>query len=292
MEARKGPLCHILFSLALMLASACGPRPAAAYVMPAEQILALMGANFKNMRALKIQQSVEMCPSASSRACWLVDETLWLKAPSFFRAHIQRVRQTPQDSSSGGVSAWQPAGGAASVQQSHPSWDRRFYVLLLPNAVTAHLEFLKHLGVDLERVAFTRFNRRIAYRIGRGGEQDPKLVVEKERFLPLSLELPAAAPGPGDMVRVEFTDYRETPYGWFPRVILYHLGQRRCATYRISDLLVRVAVPTPLDNLLTTPPAPATMQTQSTQDTPPPPPGGAAEDRLQRIIQELQEKYQ
>lgn len=289
MGTRKGLIGNVLLSFVFVLA-ACAPRPAAAYVMPAEQVLGLMGANFKNMRSLRIQQSVEICPLDPSGACGVVDETLWLKAPSFFRAHFLRLRQARVQAPSGGISSAQPTRGADTVQRSHPFWDRRFYVLLLPNAVPAHLEFLKRLGVDVEQVGFTRFERRIAYRVGRRGEQEAKLVVEKKRFLPLCLEFPAGPPGAGGMIRVEFTEYRDTPQGWFPYGISYRQGERRRATYRISDLLVRVPAPEPMRNLLTAPVALPEGQAEPPRDTPPA--GGEAEDRLKRIIRELQEKYQ
>jgi hypothetical protein len=161
--------------------------------------------------------------------------------------------------------------------------DHRYRRLLIANRESDLEAFLSGMGIDLETVFFTRLDGVIAYCIGDRNPQSPKILIEKERFLPLLLTYRRLGYAGEEVVQVRFKDYRQVEQGWYPFEITYSSGWEISERYLIQSLRANVPVsPTYFD----APPI------QSQKEAPPDQGGTPAEEeRLRRIIRTFEEKY-
>jgi hypothetical protein len=82
------------------------------------------------------------------------------------------------------------------------------------------LAFLLEMGIELQKVGYTRMAGVIAYRIGDSEGASPMILVEKGRFLPLLVSY--RPPGLGQtLIKAKFLDYRKVEQAWYPFEILY-----------------------------------------------------------------------
>ena len=277
----------------------CGilPARAGAYVMPAEQIIEFTAMNFAAIRTLQITQTIEL-PGAPEQQPLRLKEILRLRAPDAQWVEPLALSPSPETRDGTPQSTVYPPGLEESVAQQ-TRWDRRFYLALMARRPEDLQALLERLGVALDSVAFTRFEGRIAYRIGSQAQTAPKFLVDKERFLPILLQYDAVAAEPGRIVTVVFENYREAEAGAFPYRIRYHFGGHIRAVYRASDLLINAPLsggftPIPLDG----PPPPGWRPTTASQSpgsspgtAPPSGSGRSQEQRLEDVIRALKEKY-
>ena len=163
-------LLRCLFFIVL-LGGVC-PQNARGYVMPAEQVIGLMAKNFSGVKTVLITQAkylekpedqVEETPS---------EEKWWLKSPDLFRFEASGTSGLPAEDS------------MTPFRLNYQAAARR---LLMAAGERAMISLLSKLEVNLESVGLTRLNGVVAYRLGEKGPEDPKLLVEKERFLPILL---------------------------------------------------------------------------------------------------------
>jgi hypothetical protein len=154
--------------------------------------------------------------------------------------------------------------------------DHRYRRLLIANSESDLKAFLSGMGIDMEKIFFTRVDGVIAYCIGDRDPDSPKILIEKERFLPLLLTYRRLSYAGEDVVRVRFKDYRQVEQGWYPFEITYSSGWQISERYIIQSLRANVQVsPTYFDS----PP----IQPQKE--------GPSEEERLRRIIRTFEEKY-
>jgi hypothetical protein len=206
-----------------------------AYVMPAEQIAGLMATNFFKCQTMVINQSVHLVnPRTISQEYEVIDlfeEKIDLKTPDLY--HVE-------------LTGHQLGNISRDISWITTSRDVIFRKLFILSNVDSIMNFLAGIGVNVESVAFTRFNGSIAYRIGDNDPHSPSLLVEKEKFLPLFLSYCLPGDGKDVMVEVTFDDYRKTRNGWYPFEITYSKGGDIIEKYFVLELKINIPVHTPL----------------------------------------------
>jgi hypothetical protein len=125
-------------------------------------------------------------------------ERIWMEAPDLFRTQV--INQPKR---------W----------LMKP--DTSFRSLLMADNDTQVKRLLTRMGINIHSTGLTRVEETVAYRIGGKDPDAPKIVIEKERFLPLVLTY--SFPGDYDTVTITvlFNDYRRVDNGWYPFEITY-----------------------------------------------------------------------
>jgi hypothetical protein len=199
----------ILAALGLLV-----PCASQAYVMPAEQIIQFMTANFAKFDTLVIRQSVTRMQNGESPEK-VYEEVLSMKSPNLFHS-------SPLDSSA----------EERSVE------DRVFRELLIASSPRRLLPRLSEWGIDTQQVAYTRLEGTVAYGIGEKDPKRPKLLIEKARVLPLLMVYQRPGQEAGELIRVRFLDYRKVEQGWFPFEIHTFSGDQWIEKYSVHSVKV------------------------------------------------------
>jgi hypothetical protein len=198
------------------------------YIMPAEQLLDYMADNFSNFKTMIIVQSTLQTGPESEK---ILMEQIQLKSPDLFELKsLDRM-----------------AGRTGLPYMAYRQ-------LLMANTSTRLEQLLSMMGINLEAVSLTRVDGVIAYQIGLKGDQIPKLLIEKERFLPLQLVYRMAGDTSEEIVTVRFQDYRKEGKGWIPYQINYSVDNRIREEYSIQNLQINEPIDSPsLQTFETTP---------------------------------------
>jgi hypothetical protein len=157
--------------------------------MPEDQILDFMCNNYKQVRTLSIIQSTLQTSGNSER---VFTEQIWLESPDRFS-----------------VKALDRMGNRDVV-----SPDLIYRQLFVMNSRERIERLLLSLGVDISQTSYTRLDGVISFMIGDMETGSPRLIVEKERFIPLLISY--RIPGEDALVTVTFRDYQKTATGWHP----------------------------------------------------------------------------
>lgn len=192
------------------------PCASKAYVLPAEQVIQFMTANFAKFDTLVITQSTTRVRMGESPAR-VYEEVLSIKSPNLFHASML-------DPSA------EPARGE----------DRIFRELLIASSQRRLLPRLSELGIDTRQVAYTRLEGTIAYCLGEKDPKKPKLLIEKTRILPLLMVYQRPDQATGELIRVRFLDYRKVEQGWVPYEIHYFSGDQWVEKYSVHSVKVNV----------------------------------------------------
>jgi len=160
------------------------------YIMPAEQLIEFMAANFAKFRTVIITRATRVKTDAGEEAGEAFNERIWIKSPHFFYSEMM-----------------DPGMERGAVP------DNLYMQLLVSNQEDRLMELLAGLGINFQSVAFTRVEGAIAYRIGDKEQDRPKILIEKERFLPLLLNYQVRGDSGPENVAVRFGDYRELEQG-------------------------------------------------------------------------------
>lgn len=227
------------------------------YIMPAEQILGLMLQNFSKLHTIVIKQSTVRVDQNGEK---LFEELVHLKSPDFSRL------DSPDDT-----------GRMEAPDMSY----RRLFI---SNKVSRIQDLLGFMGIDHREVAFTRIEGTVAYRIGDKEPGKPKLLIEKERFLPLLLIYRPPTDRYGALVSIRFSDYRKPDEIWYPYKIEYSTGRGVREIYSIISMQPNVSVDDSIIHSIETKkieaPAPKVGETPDLE-----------EERLRKIIKAFEKKY-
>jgi len=199
----------ILAALGLLV-----PCASRAYVMPAEQIIQFMSANFSKFDTLVIRQTTTRMQRAESPEK-VYEEVLSMKSPNLFHS-------SPLD----------PSAEERRVE------DRVFRELLIASSPRRLLPRLSELGIDTQQVAYTRLEGTVAYGIGDKDPKRPKLLIEKARVLPLLMVYRRPGQEAGELIRVRFLDYRKVEQGWVPFEIHTFSGDQWIEKYSVHSVKV------------------------------------------------------
>ena len=241
-----------------------------AYIMPIEQLTDFVSANFSNFKTLVVSQSARLVDARSQGPEPVFQERIWLKSPAFY------FSESVVASEDQGKEEDRPFG-------SRNSPDRSFRRLLMASDGKTIMEFLSEMGINLGSVTFSRFDGVIVYSIGDTALESPKLLIEKEKFLPLLLSYRVPADSGKKTVTVRFEDYRKIDKGWYPYQIVYSAGHDPEEHYFITDLQINV----PITQTLSIIPGPGTLPAGKSENEPKPEEVG----RLKEVIETLKRKY-
>ncbi|MBN1276875.1 MAG: hypothetical protein JXA35_05230 [Deltaproteobacteria bacterium] len=230
------------------------PLTCAAYVMPAEQIADMMTANFAKFRTLIITQSVRSENLKNKDIQLIGRETLWLRSPDLYYLERDMSFSDPlidRRGTGSGTDDLQnrslPVNGSPETRLENYflqcGMDSYFRQLFMAGGEDAIILLLKEMGIDSGRTGLTRINGAIAYRIGDGDPDSPKLIIDKERFLPVFVRCRVPAGSEYNSVAVTFGDYRRLPEGWYPFEIICHVeGSVLRKRFSVTSLKVNTPV--------------------------------------------------
>lgn len=246
----------ILVSIIFMPAEKCQ-----GYVIPANQLIAFMAKNFSKFQTLVIIQSTQQKDENDEMRDESFMERIWMESPDRLRSQVTD----------------HPMGRVKEPDMSYRQ-------VLMANSAQRLAQILSRMGVNLHSVALARIDGVIAYRIGDKEPEQPKILVEKDRFLPLLLVYKAPRPSVLETITVQFKDYKKMEEGWYPFEIIYTDGKAFKEIYTIHTLKANV----PIDPALFVMPKRefAPEQVSEPEEVP------AEEERLRDIIKKFEEKYQ
>ena len=246
------------------------PMKGKAYIMPAEQLISLMTRNFSQLKTLVITQSTHLISPEDLEVQMILEEKIWLKSPGY---HYSELGDLPNDWSAN-------AYGLTAARPSTDNTFRRFFMASNKNTIMA---LASEMGINLGLVALTRYDGVIAYRLGDKDPKAPKLLVEKERFLPLFLSYWLWGDSGRKTVTVLFGDYRKVEKGWYPYEIAMFCGEELEERYFITDLLVNSPIES---SFFDEREEPSRHARESEQDK-----NSREEGRLREVIEFLKDKY-
>jgi len=263
----KIEVCCIVFflfaTLVFMVKDTCH-----GYIMPAEQLIEFMAKNFSKFNSLVIIQSVieDNQRSDEENLVYYEDaedvfkEQIWMKSPNFFRSEV-----LGDDADRGEIP------------------DMVYRQLLIANSQGVLERLLLGMGINLQSIVFTRIDGIIAYRIGDQGPYSPKLIIEKERFLPLLLIYGSSENFYEGPITVWFNEYRELEQGWYPFEITYSVWDGAKETFEIQHMEVNTPIEPSLFDSSSVKTRPDKAQGMKE--------GSPEEKRLRKIIKAFEEKY-
>ena len=240
------------------------------YVMPAEQLLYLMGNTFSGFKTLAITQTTRLQNPYDQAEELILNEKIWLKNTGFYRSELIGE-------------PYEREGEYNTIADREPGGDIVFRRLLMANDLGNLLTLLSRMGIDTESVAFTRHEGVVAYWLGHKDPRSPHLVVDKDTFLPVVFCYTLQKYFEPMAVTVRFGDYRKTGKGWYPYEITYSAGEV-LEQSAILDLQVNAPVEQPLSEIMMEKATPGKFD--RFQDI------RKEDEQLQEIIELLKEKYQ
>ncbi|MGD9075773.1 MAG: hypothetical protein PVJ69_11230 [Desulfobacteraceae bacterium] len=251
-------LAGVLLLLGLLFMPAAESQ---GYVIPAEQLIAFVAKNFSKFQTLVIIQSTQQKDEEYEEGGESFMERIWMKSPDLLRSQVTD----------------HPMGRVKEP-------DMGYRQIFMANSAQRLMQLLSRMGVNLHSVAFTRIDGVIAYRIGDKEHDRPKILVEKDRFLPLLLVYRSSEQSGLEMITVQFKDYKKMEEGWYPFEITYSDGKAFKEVYTIHTLQANV----PINPTLFVMPKTESVPDQTFEPGQVP----AEEERLREIIKKFEEKYQ
>lgn len=260
------------FLTTLFLGALFGANPSECrgYLLPGEQIIGLMCANFKAFKTLVVVESFRTVYEEENGTEFKGRmRKIWLKAPAFFRSETIGESEGPATGGKG-----MAISGSAGLI---------CHLLLMARDKQSQMDLLTNMGIDVTAVSLQRDRESIAYRIGGPGGGDPYLIVEKERFLPLEMRFCARGRNRPVLLTIRFDEYRRLEKGWYPYRISYSGDGQPLGSCTVNDLDTNPPIKDalssiPLEDIL---PSAACKE----RDTPP------QEERIDNIIKSFQDKY-
>ena len=197
------------------------------YILPPTQIIEFMTNKFTKIERLKIIQ-LNKIKDLNQEGESVFGEIIYFWFPTLYRSEIAGQldkRLIIHD----GIKTLRVID--REITSEGESWDIPYRFLMLAQNPERLLERLKDLGMNLDKASLTRFEGRIAYLIGEKEEGSPKLLVDKDLFVPLLLQY-------GNIL-LRFSDYREfMEQIWYPYKIAYSFNGDIIEEYTIKDIIV------------------------------------------------------
>ena len=247
----------ILVSAIIVMA----PAFSLSYVMPPQQILQLVGANFSGFKSQLITQVVEAGINEEGVTSRFVKETLWIRSAD--DALLVKTEEAVDD---------------------RKKWDYGYRLLFLSHNQASFNRILIQLGIDIETVGLERFDGHVAYRIGKKEAGYPKLFIDKDRLLPLFIAYFPREMGPSRWTGIRFKGYQKTDNGWYPSEINRFEDGQLIERYSVLSLEANKA----------TPPSFFRSSVRDSREDGSMIEGSDSpeEERLRRIIRSFEEEYQ
>lgn len=189
------------------------------YILPYNQLISYMVKNSSEFKTMVITQTTWQKDERTEEGGESYQERIWMEAPDLFRSQV--------------------------INQPN-RWlmkpDTSFRSLLMADNDIQVKRLLTRMGINIHSTGLTRVEETVAYRIGGKDPDAPKIVIEKERFLPLVLTY--SFPGDYDTVTITvlFSDYRRVDNGWYPFEITYFDPRGFRENYVIDTLQANVPI--------------------------------------------------
>ena len=261
------------------------PGSSEGYVMPIEQMIDNMTARFSGFHALIVDQTTHVLNPQDRETVSIFQEKIWLKLPRYCRSQIIG-RPERKDVYSPAVSGRQTpekeeaSSGALSEGQGT---DTAFRWLLMANKRDEVLAFLSQLGVNIDAVGLARLDGKVVYRIGDTSLESPKLLIDREIFLPLLFCYVQPGFKDENPVTVRFDKFKEVASGWYPYRIDYSVEHEAPERFFLLNLRVNPSIETSFfeaaPEMTGPPPGPENV------------PDEKEEKRLKEAIRVLEKKY-
>jgi hypothetical protein len=226
--ARRSALLMGLLTCIGLIAPSVGHT----YILPATQIIEFMVKKYASVRALQITQLTKVLDLQRERER-VFGESISVMSPDLYRSEAAGQPGKRIILHNGSRTLKIVDGEVARKRE-----DRVFvfHFLLMGQQSRWLLQCLEELGINLDRVSLTRFKGKIAYLIGNRQEGSPRLLVEKDLFIPLLLQY-------GNVVFLasDFTEIKREL--WYPRYMLYsytgaNIEDYIQEEYRIKDVML------------------------------------------------------
>jgi len=201
------------------------------YVLPPTQIIGFMTKKFAAIKTLKITQltKIKDLDQGEEKA---FGEIIYLRSPALYRSEtagqpgkrliIHKGTKTLRIIDS-------------EITSEGERQDPLYRFLMLAQNPGRLLKRLSRIGINLDKASLTRFDGRIAYLIGEKDEGSPRLLVDKELFLPLLLQY--------GNVLFRFSDYRELKgQTRYPYKIVYSFNGAIIEEYSIKEITVNRSI--------------------------------------------------
>lgn len=227
MAKRSNFLMLLSLFIIVLVPSLCN-----SYMLPPAQIIELMANKFAAAKTLQITQLTKIT-DLNEEIEKVFGESISLMSPDIYRSEIA--------SQPGKRLIIRNRSRTLRIINGEVTYDKEskgflFHFLMLAQDPKQILECLEELGINLDMVSLTRFEDRIAYLIGDKEEGSPRLLVDKDLFLPLLLQY-------GNLL-FRASDYRELiEKMWYPYHIVYEFTGANIEDYlkeeyRIKDVIV------------------------------------------------------
>jgi hypothetical protein len=201
------------------------------YIMPAEQLLNLMSARFSRFHTVLLRQSTQLMAGGEEGGGTLnFEEKVWIRSPGIYSSRITAEIEEQEVS-------------VPEIQALRLDIDCSYRRLLVANTSNNLSSYLREWGIDQETVSLTRVDGSIAWCIGKKAKEGPRLLMDKERFLPLLLNYRIPFGQGMRTVEVQFDDYRMIEKRWFPFRIKYFLDGEMVESYIFLEAHFNVPEP-------------------------------------------------
>lgn len=198
------------------------------YILPSTQIIEFMVKKFASVKTLRIIQLTKIL-DLDRETETVFGESLYLMSPDLYRSEVAGQpgkRIIVHD----GLRTLRIVDGNLANEKESEAF--LFYFLMLAQDSRLLLKDLEELGINLDMVSLARFGDRIAYLIGNKEEGSPRLLVDKDFFIPLLLQYGNVAFFASDFIELQ-------QRLWYPRHILYSYTGANIEDYILEEYSVK-----------------------------------------------------
>ena len=215
------------YLLAVLLAAAvfC-PFNSFAYIIPASRIIEFMTGKYSSVKTLKIIQ-LNRVVDINQESGNSIENIIYVMSPDLYRSETSGLPHKRLQINNGD-SRLSVVDGI--INDGEDTAGLPYHFLFVAQNYQETLNYFKELGINVEKTSLTRYAGKISYLIGDREDESPKLIVDKQLFLPLLLKY-------HDSLFI-FSDYRDMmekdlyPY----KVVHLHNGIKE--EYSVKGIMV------------------------------------------------------
>lgn len=220
----------------LILLLIVAPSIGHSYILPSTQIIEFMVKQYASVKTLQITQLTKVL-DLHREGEMLFGESISLMSPDLYRSEVAG-QPGKRIIVHNGLRTLRIIDG----QVTHAKQKRAFpfHLLMLAQEPRRLLKSLEELGINLDMVSLTRFEGKIAYLIGNKGDGGPRLLVDKDLFIPLMLQH-----GNVTFFASDFTELKRQL--WYPRYMLCSctgasIEDYMQLEYKIKDIIINPSI--------------------------------------------------
>ncbi len=225
-----------LLRRAIIFLSIIAPSIGHSYILPSTQIIEFMVKKYASVKTLQITQLTKVLDLDSAKEM-VFGESISLMSPDRYRSEVAG-QPGKRIIVHNGVRTIRIIDGEVAYGKEKRAF--HFHFLMLAQDPRRVLKDLEQLGVNLDMVSFARFEGRIAYLIGNKEEGSPRLLVDKDLFIPLLLQY--------RNVTFFVSDFMELRRQlWYPRSMIYsytgaNIEDYIQEEYSIKDIMINPSI--------------------------------------------------